>query len=102
MGPVLNSMHYSGTAVRVRSAEKKYVRNRFQTLYFIWALESFKSLLTPRALVYLAPSISKNEEGMPFRVREMAGLIKSRLEREWAAWEVDVLERVAYDAEEVR
>lgn len=39
---------------------------------------------------------------MRSRAREMAGLIKSGLEREWAAWEVQVLERVACDAEEVR
>ena len=39
---------------------------------------------------------------MPSRVREMVGLIKSGLEREWAAWEVQVLERVACDTDEVK
>lgn len=53
-------------------------------------------------IIVSVPFTSKNEEGMTARVREMAGLIKSRLEMEWAAWEVDVLKRVACDTDEVR
>lgn len=41
-------------------------------------------------------------EDMPSRVREMAGLIKNGLQKEWAAWEVQVLDRLACVAEKVR
>lgn len=39
---------------------------------------------------------------MPARVREMGNQIKGSLEREWCAWEVDVLGRLSADAEKVR